>query len=97
MIINTNIKPLKEFEKIFSSFAKAEGKFKEEAIKKGWNVLRSGWPDFLIYKADQLAFVEVKDKGDRIRGHQKEMLTILSKFGFKCYIWKPDKGFKRFK
>ena len=97
MYINPPLKPSKELNEIFDQFLAAEAKFKCEAIKKGWKVLRNGWPDYLIYKDDQIAFVEVKDKGDWLKPNQIEMLSLLSKFGLKCFTWRPDKGFKRFK
>ena len=100
MYINPPLKPSKELKKIFAEFEpalNAEAEFKKQAISKGWNVLKNGWPDYLIYKDNEIAFVEVKDKGDQLRPSQIEMLNLLSKFGFKCFTWRPKKGFKRFK
>ena len=97
MYINPPLKPSKDLERILSLYSDAEHRFKQQAIDKGWKVLKNGWPDYLIYKDNEIAFVEVKDGSDRLRPNQIEMLKLLSKFGLKCFTWRPKKGFKRFK
>lgn len=81
----------REFKKGFSA---AEDKFTKEITKKGWKTIRNGWPDFLIYKDNEIAFVEVKrdGKSDKLKRNQVQMLTLLTKAGFKCYVWKPNRG-----
>jgi len=64
---------------------------------KGWKVFKNGWPDYLICKGKEICFVEVKDKQDRLKEDQHEMLGILTQYGLKCYVWKPKTGFKRYK
>lgn len=50
---------------------------KERAESKGWKVLRTGWPDFLLVRGKRAIALEVKAKGDKLRLNQKEMLLAL--------------------
>ena len=81
--------------KLLQSNNKAEKEFAQKAMEKGWNVYKTGWPDYLIIKGNRIAFVEVKDKRDPIRQNQKRILNALVNHGFNCYIWHPKKGFKK--
>jgi hypothetical protein len=47
--------------------------------KKGWTILNSGWPDFLLVKGDSIKAVEVKAKNDYVKDNQAKVLTVLSK------------------
>jgi len=75
-----------------------EKSFFLKAKQDGWEVLRKGWPDFLIYKQGRIAFVEVKPEGEPwLKEQQKIMLSILTEHGLPCYIWTRKSGFKKFK
>ena len=65
--------------------------FSAEATKKGYTVLRGGWPDFLIHKGGKICYVEVKGSGDKLRDGQRRMLKMLAKTGIPTYVWK-EKG-----
>lgn len=62
---------------------KFEKKAKARYEAEGWEVLTSGWPDFLLVKkcADgtlELKGVEAKSKGDKLRPNQRRTLAALS-------------------
>jgi hypothetical protein len=68
-----------------------EAHIKKLAIDKGYEVLRSGWPDFLLYKASEnkAVFLEVKSKdktGKRLNPAQKRMAEILKKLGLNWQV-----------
>lgn len=57
----------------------------------GWIVLRSGWPDFLLYRKDPLIghrgfAVELKDGRDVLRPNQVLMHRILKRFGVQVLV-----------
>lgn len=62
---------------------KGENQIKQRATEKGYEVLRNGWPDFLLYKVleNKAVFVEVKSKKDKISKSQKRMAEVLKKLG----------------
>ena len=64
---------------------KREQTVKEEALKLGWDVLRNGWPDFLLYdkNTNQAILIEVKscNKSGVLSKEQKKMHKILRKLG----------------
>jgi hypothetical protein len=43
---------------------KREDKFANEAVRRGWTVIKRGWPDFLCWQGEEVMFVEVKPEGD---------------------------------
>ena len=62
----------------------------------GWDLLRTGWPDFLCFRKSpvdgnlELAAVEVK-KGDELpRPSQIKMHSMLSLIGIHTYICRTD-------
>jgi len=69
----------------------------EKAIKKllerrGYKVLKDGYPDFLtITPNGTLEFVEVKSGMDRLSRKQKDVFRLLEKFGMTVYIYN-EKG-----
>ena len=78
---------------------KAEQRFEDRAEEKGWTVLRSGWPDYLMFrkgKNGRLEFraVEVKlnHKDDAPRANQMEMMAALEMLGVDCYVWGSKEG-----
>jgi len=85
---------LKFLERLQKTHSEAEKKFQQAAKEAGWDVVRSGWPDYLIQKGNKIAFVEVKSKKDRLHLNQIKILNILSGLGLKCYTWRPADGFK---
>ncbi len=69
--------------------------FAERALKKGWAVLRRGWPDFLLMRekganAFEFIAVEVKGGGDCIRPDQAVMHAALQAMGIRVFIWTPN-------
>ncbi len=61
---------------------KFENAVKDGYRENGWQVLDSGWPDFLAVKMVRgkrvIRAVEVKSKADKFRGKQLDMLYALS-------------------
>lgn len=53
---------------------------KQELEQNGWEVLDSGWPDFLCIKDGKIKLIEVKAPGDVVRPNQKKVLDILSRY-----------------
>lgn len=61
-----------------------EEQVKDKYETEGWTVLRSGWPDFLLFKelpdgTTEVKAVEAKSEFDVLRPNQVEMLKILSR------------------
>ena len=52
----------------------------ESLIDDGWEVMKKGWPDFLAVRGDEIRFIEVKQKGQRLKPQQKRMAKILMEF-----------------
>jgi hypothetical protein len=53
---------------------------------EGAAVYRTGWPDFLVVRADgRIEFVEVKSGGDQLSAAQRAVLTLLSILA-PCYV-----------
>lgn len=48
---------------------------------RGYGILHSGWPDFLVFNSREAFMVEVKDIGDRLRENQSVMHKTLKRFG----------------
>jgi len=62
--------------------------------KRGWTVLRRGWPDFLIYLEGhagqfRVAAVEVKSDSDNLSEQQEEMHRVLRAVGLRAGITQP--------
>lgn len=66
-----------------------ERRFESEYTRRGYTVLRKGWPDFLIFKGITVKGVEVKSEYDCLKEHQAEMLQVLDKAGIECYVYRP--------
>jgi VRR-NUC domain len=51
--------------------------------REGWEVLRSGWPDFLLTRERggviEIAFAEVKNEDENPRPNQKKILNLLKR------------------
>jgi hypothetical protein len=79
-----------------------ELEFELSAVSAGYEVVRDGWPDFLLVKGDEIVAVEVKNdkeylnsRGYRTTKHgtqkclhinQVRMLKLLEKVGLKVRI-----------
>ena len=64
-----------------------EEEFKKLLESKGWTLFRSGWPDYAaVGPQGDRVFFELKDVGDRVSKHQKEMHDFLESNGTAVYI-----------
>lgn len=87
------LKPTKKCKKRNSSKF-WETKFADMAKSFGYEVQRHGWPDFIIFKDDEIIAVEVKSFRDRLSEKQIKVINLLNKFGIKSRVWwaaKPNK------
>lgn len=71
----------------------ATNKIEEVALKykvDGWEIVRRGWPDFMIYKNGEIRFVYVKKKSrsgiDRTPIHKNRGCNILKQSGLKVDV-----------
>lgn len=72
----------------------AENAFAQTARANGWEVFKTGYPDFICYKGSELMLVEVKPKkGGRLKLSQARLMNKLAEKGIKCYKWSPDSDF----
>jgi hypothetical protein len=65
----------------------AENKFRALATDLGWEVHRSGWPDFFLTRGGELLLVEVKGAKDRLRPSQVSLFTAFESHGIHVKIW----------
>ncbi len=71
---------------------RAENAFAEMAKEAGWLVTKTGYPDFICYRGDEIIFVEVKSKkSHRLKSAQLKFADHIRRYGVKCYRWSPDK------
>ena len=59
----------------------------------GFEVLRNGYPDFMIRRLGQfegLACVEVKNRSDKLRPEQVKMIDAFKELGLPTYILRPQ-------
>jgi len=72
---------------------KAEKECFEAAAAKGWEALKRGWPDFIMFKGGRVICVEVK-KLDAIdlKEEQHKVMQALARSGIECYKWTPESG-----
>jgi len=67
-----------------------EKEFKKGLEKDGWEVGRSGWPDFIAYRNGEVRLIELKSACDKVRPNQTKMHKLLAKcFSLKVEIVKP--------
>jgi len=58
----------------------------------GCQLLRKGWPDFLVIKPNGKIFcVEVKKSFGHLKEHQEKVIVILKDFGIPCYVQRGEK------
>ena len=89
------LKPV-NYEKRYKN--KSEDEFAKHARLLGWEVTKTGYPDFICYKPNgDIVLVEIKpNTKQRLKlGQQRFMNTISSK-GIACYRWSPDKNWLDF-
>jgi hypothetical protein len=53
---------------------------KQELEQNGWEVLDTGWPDFLCIKNGEIKAIEVKKPADIVRPNQQKMFSVLSQY-----------------
>lgn len=72
---------------------------KEQCELKGFEVFRSGWPDFLLFhtKTKTAIFLEVKSNKDSVRLEQKRMHKILKQIGLTVKVVRVGKEGKSIK
>ena len=59
----------------------------------GYEVLRNGYPDFMIKRLGQfegLACVEVKNRNDKLRPEQVKMIDAFKQMGLPTYVLRPQ-------
>lgn len=54
--------------------------------KYGWQVLRNGWPDFLLVKGQKVVGIEAKSATDKLSTEQKRMHTVLARVGLPVHV-----------
>lgn len=71
----------------------SEKRFREQAEILGWEVVRGGWPDFMILKDSEIVLVEVKIKrsegnyiASKLTSTQLRVLRMLEKHGLKVRV-----------
>lgn len=73
----------------------AEMRFVHKAFSKALRdglkiqVLRNGWPDFLVIEDGRGYAVEVKQPTDSVRPNQATMFEVLESLGILVYVWCP--------
>ena len=67
----------------------AEEKFLRVALSKGDELLRSGWPDFMLLRDGKFMGVEVKRGSDRVSPSQAKMFAALERIGLAVFVWNP--------
>lgn len=64
---------------------------------QGWFVTKRGWPDFILWREDELLVVEVKPKRlnsyPKVGKKQQFVLDVLRRHGIPVKVWSPDIGF----
>ena len=70
-----------------------ENKVYKALEKEGFDVLRSGYPDFFVRRNGRyggVAAVEVKQGSDNVRDNQKEMHKLFNEAGIPVYVIRPE-------
>ena len=76
-----------------------ELRVKKDLEAEGWEVLRNGWPDFLLVKRNkngrviEAQAVEVKRADQAAEPHQKNMLLALSDLKIPAFIAEEGPGY----
>ena len=68
-----------------------EQRFIDTMIAEGWELYKTGFPDFLCINNENAYLVEVKAHNkDALKENQLKMLTLLEKRAFEIFAWSPD-------
>ena len=70
-----------------------ENKVYQALEREGFDVLRSGYPDFFVRRNGRyggVAAVEVKQGSDKVRDNQKEMHKLFNEAGIPVYVIRPE-------
>lgn len=87
-LIHKEVARAKDFRIPPTGLVPAELAFAQLAMERMMPVHRPSWPDFMVLtEDDELIFVEVKGKTDQIREGQRRTFNILTRHGFKVFIW----------
>jgi len=67
--------------------------------KKGYIVLRNGWPDFLVLSSDYKRgyALELKRNGDKLSDAQNAMHTALARFGILTHVLRNEQALRTIK
>jgi len=59
------------------------------AEARGYEVLRYGWPDMLLYRASdkKAVFLEVKSPTDKVNNYQRRMHQVLKELGLNVQVF----------
>ena len=68
----------------------AEATVIENLEKEGYEVLVGGWPDILAVRGNDIRFIEVKLKGQRLRWVQFRVADTLKRLGIKVEVLHVD-------
>jgi len=68
----------------------------DKILGKGYQVMRAGWPDFLVLKPDgSIVCVEVKPNLEiGLSPEQDIVCRALARAGVPVYVWTPLTGFR---
>lgn len=77
---------LKDFVNVLESVPKTVIFFILKKLLKNFNENRRGLPDLLLWRDDQIAFGEVKSKGDSLTPAQQKWLRRFEEFGVDTYL-----------
>ena len=75
---------------------KVEEQLQTQLQEEGWEVLHTGWPDFLCIRGTQTIFVEAKSINGNLTKEQYRVLNHLRSLGLKCFKWRPLEGLQPF-
>lgn len=59
--------------------------------QRGYDVIRVGKPDLILLKDNQIEFVEVKTKNDKLTRNQKRAFKLLERHGFEPRVEKVSR------
>ncbi len=53
------------------------------------DIVRHGWPDFMVRSKGRVFGIEVKSPGDRVRPNQAKAFEFLESIGIDVFVWTP--------
>lgn len=76
--------------------SEVEKEFEKWVKDRGYEYLKKGWPDYVLYNKEEVVFVEVKNPHEAPKPHQMKMHILLkNRLGIKVEIATPMKnGFR---